>query len=301
MTNRTIAITVSLIIQLSVNVSAQADANITNDISNLNNKNYVQIDMQIPAEEQDDILFQETTNSIVEEELNLQSNAGKTNEELDVVDEKEPVLEKQERIIDPNKPMIALTYDDGPSKYTQELLDVLKENNSTATFFVLGLQVQKNKEVIPLIIENGNQIGNHSYDHSRLTTLGDEELYNQINNTDNLVYEAALYKPYVMRPPYGSTSEELNEKLLKPIIKWSIDTRDWESRNSEAIAKHILDNVKDGDIILMHDIYESTLEASKTVIPELIERGYQLVTVSEMSEYRDVILQAGKSYYHMYK
>lgn len=301
MTNRTIAITVSLIIQLSVNVSAQADANITNDISNLNNKNYVQIDMQIPAEEQDDILFQETTNSIVEEELNLQSNAGKTNEELDVVDEKEPVLEKQARIIDPNKPMIALTYDDGPSKYTQELLDVLKENNSTATFFVLGLQVQKNKEVIPLIIENGNQIGNHSYDHSRLTTLGDEELYNQINNTDNLVYEAALYKPYVMRPPYGSTSEELNEKLLKPIIKWSIDTRDWESRNSEAIAKHILDNVKDGDIILMHDIYESTLEASKTVIPELIERGYQLVTVSEMSEYRDVILQAGKSYYRMYK
>lgn len=301
MTNRTIAITVSLIIQLSVNVSAQADANITNDISNLNNKNYVQIDMQIPAEEQDDILFQETTNSIVEEELNLQSNAGKTNEELDVVDEKEPVLEKQARIIDPNKPMIALTYDDGPSKYTQELLDVLKENNSTATFFVLGLQVQKNKEVIPLIIENGNQIGNHSYDHSRLTTLGDEELYNQINNTDNLVYEAALYKPYVMRPPYGSTSEELNEKLLKPIIKWSIDTRDWESRNSESIAKHILDNVKDGDIILMHDIYESTLEASKAVIPELIERGFQLVTVSEMSEYRDVILQAGKSYYRMYK
>lgn len=301
MTNRTIAITVSLIIQLSVNVSAQADANINNDISNLNNKNYINIEMQIPAEEQYDILIQEMINDIVEEESTLQSDTEKTNEEPIDIKEEEPVLEKQERIIDPNKPMIALTYDDGPSKYTQDLLDVLKENNSKATFFVLGLQVNKNKEVIPKMIEDGNQIGNHSFDHKRLTTLNDEELHNQINKTDNLVYEAALYKPYVMRPPYGSTSDELNEKLQKPIIKWSVDTRDWESRNAEAITKHILDNVKDGDIILMHDIYESTLEASKTVIPELIERGYQLVTVSEMSEYRDVILQAGKSYYRMYK
>lgn len=300
MTNRTLAITVSLIIQLSVNVFAQADANITNDISSLN-KNYIHIDMQIPAEEQDDILIQEMINDLVEEEPTLQSDVAKTNEELIDIVEEELVLEKQERIIDPNKPMIALTYDDGPSKYTQELLDVLKENNSTATFFVLGIQINKYKEVIPLIIEYGNQIGNHSFDHKRLTTLNDEELYNQINRTDNLVYEAALYKPYVMRPPYGSTSEELNEKLQKPIIKWSIDTRDWECRNAEAITKHILDNVKDGDIILMHDIYESTLEASKTVIPELIERGYQLVTVSELSEYSDVILQAGQTYYRMYK
>lgn len=298
MANRSLAITITLIIQLSFNTSAYVDADIYNNISNVNDKNYIHLDLQIPAEEQDDILVAELANAIVEEPI-LQNNEPETYEGLDTVEES--VLEKQERIIDPNKPMISLTYDDGPSKYTQELLDVLKENNSTATFFVVGLQVNKNKDVLSRMIEEGNQIGNHSFDHKRLTTLSDEELDNQINNTDTLVYEAALYKPYVMRPPYGSTSENLIKKLQKPIIKWSIDTRDWENRNAETITQIILDNVKDGDIILMHDLYESSLEASKIVIPELIKRGYQLVTVSEMAEYREVTLKIGQSYYNMYK
>lgn len=298
MANRSLAITLSLIIQLSVNTVVQVDSNIYNDFSGFSNKNYIQIDLHIPAYEQEDLLIPDPINVIADEDTIIQITQ-ETNMTLKTSVDKS--VEKQERIIDPNKPMIALTYDDGPSMYTQELLDVLKENNSTATFFVLGLQVNKNKEVISQMIENGNQVGNHSYDHKRLTTLNDEELYNQVNNTDNLVYETALYKPFVMRPPYGSTSEDLIEKLQKPIIKWSIDTRDWESRDAETINQIILDNVKDGDIILMHDIYESSLEASKTVIPELIKRGYQLVTVSEMSEYREVTLTAGKLYYNMYK
>jgi peptidoglycan/xylan/chitin deacetylase (PgdA/CDA1 family) len=298
MANRSLAITLSLIIQLSVNTVAQVDSNIYNDFSSFSNKNYIQIDLYIPADEQEDLLVLEPINVIADENTIIQITQ-ETNKILNTGVDKS--VEKQERVIDPNKPMIALTYDDGPSMYTQELLDVLKDNNSAATFFVLGLQVNKNKEVIYRMIQEGNQVGNHSFDHKRLTTLNDEELYNQVNNTDNLVYETALYKPYVIRPPYGSTSEDLMKKLQKPIIKWSIDTRDWESRDAETINQIILDNVKDGDIILMHDIYKSSLEASKTVIPELINRGYQLVTVSEMSEYREVTLKAGKSYYNMYK
>lgn len=299
MENRFLAISISLIIQLSVNTASYVDADIYNDISSDNNKNYTHIDLQIPAEEQEDLSVPELINAIAEEDFSVQIASAK-NDILYTGDE-ESALVKQDRIIDPNKPMVALTYDDGPSMYTQELLNVLKENNSTATFFVLGLQVNKNKESISRMIEEGNQVGNHSFDHKRLTILSDEELYNQINKTDNLVYETALYKPYVIRPPYGSTSDDLIEKLQKPIIKWSIDTRDWESRDAETINQIILDNVKDGDIILMHDIYESSLEASKTVIPELIKRGYQLVTVSEMSEYREVTLKAGQSYHNMYK
>jgi peptidoglycan/xylan/chitin deacetylase (PgdA/CDA1 family) len=298
MANRSLAITLSLIIQLSVNTVLQVDSNMYNNFSSFSNKNYIHIDLHIPADEQDDILVPEPINVIANEDTTIQITQ-ETNKILNTDVDKS--VEKQERIIDPNKPMIALTYDDGPSMYTQELLDVLKDNNSAATFFVLGLQVNKNKEVISRMIQEGNQVGNHSFDHKRLTTLNDEELYNQVNNTDNLVYEAALYKPFVMRPPYGSTSEDLIEKLQKPIIKWSIDTRDWESRDAETINQIILDNVKDGDIILMHDIYESSLEASKAVIPELLNRGYQLVTVSEMSEYREVTLKAGKLYYNMYK
>lgn len=301
MANRSLAITISLIIQLSVNTVAQVDANLYKDISSFNNKNYIHIEMQAPLEELYDISASELTNTSAEEEpVLLNSSAIETSEALNSA-QVDTVLEKHERIIDSNKPMIALTFDDGPSKYTEELLDILKENQSAATFFVLGLQVNKFKEVIPRMIQEGNQVGNHSFDHKRLTTLNDEDLYNQINLTDNLIYETALYNPYVMRPPYGSTSNDLIEKLQKPIVKWSIDTRDWESRNAEAITEVVLNNVKDGDIILMHDIYETSLEASKTIIPELIKRGYQLVTVSEMSEYKDVALKAGQSYYHMHK
>lgn len=205
------------------------------------------------------------------------------------------------REIDPSKPMIAITYDDGPSIYTTEILNTLKENNSVATFFVLGSQVHGNKDILNRMIEEGNQIGNHTYNHKNLTTISDEELYKQIQGTDDLVYIATGYTPTVMRPPYGSTSEELNKKIQKPIIQWSIDTRDWENRNAGIIVENILKDVKDGDIILMHDLYDSTVQASEIVIPELIKRGFQLVTIDELSEYREIVFTAGVNYYHMYK
>ena len=290
MANRALAITLSLIMQLSLNTVQDVNANIQNYSADYNLNQYSQVDLTVI--EQDNISEYELDNLIITDD-SLQNSAFESpNTEI---------KQENKREIDPNKPMIALTYDDGPSKYTKELLDLLKENNSAATFFVLGVQVNKYQDTIVQMIEDGNQIGNHSFDHKRLTTLNDEELYNQIDKTDNLIYETALYKPFVMRPPYGTTSEDLIEKLQKPIIKWSIDTRDWESRNSDAITDIILEKVKDGDIILMHDLYESSLEASKTVIPELIKRGYQLVTVSELSEYKEISLKAGQSYYNMYK
>lgn len=300
MANKVLGVTIALILQLSINTAADMNTNV-NVTSEFNYKNYSHIDFKIPAEQQDNIFFIESENSFVEE-YDVVNKLPETDNVLNT-DGKKPVVEEQEstRIIDPNKPMIALTYDDGPSKYTKELLDLLAENNSAATFFVLGLQVEKHEEAIVKAIKNGNQIGNHSFDHQRLTSLSDDELHEQISRTDKLVYETTLYNPFVMRPPYGSTSEDLNGKIQKPIIKWSIDTRDWESRNAEIVTEIILNNVKDGDIILMHDIYETTLEASKIVIPELINRGYQLVTISELAEYRKITLTAGKSYYNMYK
>lgn len=290
MANRALAITLSLIMQLSFNSVQDVNTNIQNNPADYDLNPYSQVDLTVI--EQNNISEYELDNLIITDDSFQNSTIESPNTEI---------KQENKREIDPNKPMIALTYDDGPSKYTNELLELLKENNSAATFFVLGSQVNKFEDTIIQMIEDGNQIGNHSYDHQRLTTLNDEELYNQINKTDNLIYEAALYKPFVMRPPYGSTSEALIEKLQKPIIKWSIDTRDWESRNADAITDIVLEKVNDGDIILMHDLYESSLEASKTVIPELIKRGYQLVTVSELSEYKEISLKAGKSYYNMYK
>jgi len=217
------------------------------------------------------------------------------------IEEKEVIKKINKRTIDPNKPMVAITYDDGPSQYTPGILDVLKENNSVATFFVLGLHVHNNDDVLNRMLQEGSQIGNHTYNHKKLTTISDEELYKQLKGTDDLIYMATGYTPTVMRPPYGATTEELNKKISKPIIKWSIDTRDWENRNTEMITNSILENVKDGDIILMHDLYNSTLEASEIVIPELVKRGFQIVTIDELFEFRKATYMAGATYYNMYK
>lgn len=276
MANKVLVFTLSLIMQLSLNATVDVSVANIHDIE----ANFI--------EQQESIVASDINQPIKDEVIQDVNTTQPTKDE------------QNKRVIDPNKPMVALTYDDGPSKYTAEILDILKENNSAATFFVLGMQVNKYDEVIVRMVEEGNQIGNHSYDHKRLTTLNDEELHNQINVTDNLIYKTALYKPFVMRPPYGSTNAELEKKLQKPVINWSVDTRDWESRNTEAIVDIVLKNVKDGDIILMHDLYKTSVEASKIVIPELIKRGYQLVTVSELSENKDIILKAGNLYYHMH-
>lgn len=224
------------------------------------------------------------------------------NSQYSITEAQGPITEdKTDRIIDPNKPMIAVTYDDGPSIYTPEILDVLKENNSVASFFVLGQSVYNNGDILNRMIVEGNQIGNHTYNHKNITTISDEELYKQVQGTDDLIYMTTGYTPTVMRPPYGSTNVETNKKITKPLIHWSIDTKDWENKNVEMIKNSILENVKDGDIILMHDIYDSTVEASKVVIPELVNRGYQLVTIDELVEFRGIMLLAGEQYYNIYK
>ena len=207
----------------------------------------------------------------------------------------------EERVIDPDKPMVALTFDDGPSKYTPEILQVLKENNSVATFFVLGTEAERYKGTLNQIIENGNEVGNHTYNHEDLTKLSDEDVYRQVQGTDDIIYNASGYTATIMRPPYGASDDELNKKISRPVIKWSIDTGDWENRNTQMILDNIFDNVKDGDIILMHDLYETTAEAAKIAVPKLIEMGYQLVTIDELSRYRESPLIAGQQYYNMYR
>jgi peptidoglycan/xylan/chitin deacetylase (PgdA/CDA1 family) len=273
-----------------------ADNEFQNNLQRSGNAQYTVSEAQRP-----DAKVSET--AATEQEPVVQEQVPAVQEQEPIVQEQKPAAEEQEntRVIDPDKPMIALTFDDGPSRYTPEILKALKENNSLATFFVLGSEVNKFKDTLNQMIEDGNEVGNHTYNHKDLTKVSDDELYKQIQGTDDLVYIASGYTPTVMRPPYGASNEELNKKISKPIIKWSIDTRDWENRNTQMILDNIFDNVKDGDIILMHDLYGTTAEAAKIAIPKLIEMGYQLVTIDELSEYRGVSLIAGQQYYNMYK
>jgi len=201
------------------------------------------------------------------------------------------------RKVDPKKPMVALTFDDGPnSKTTIPILDTLKANDAVATFYVIGNRISANKAILIRMINEGNEIGNHTYNHKQLTILTPIQMKDQINKTQAAIKAAIGITSKTMRPTYGSYNDDVKKYMDMPLILWSMDTRDWQSKNPKAVIKIVLDKVKDGDIILMHDIYPSTAEAVKDIVPKLKERGFQLVTVSELYEARGKALQAGNIY-----
>lgn len=188
------------------------------------------------------------------------------------------------KVIDPSLPVVALTFDDGPSKYTKEILELLKENDAYATFFVVGNKVEAYSNTINIMIKNGNEVGNHSYSHKWLSRLSNNSIKEEINLTQNILKSTANYTPTLLRPTYGSVNKKLRGSTDLKIVLWDVDTKDWKLKSSEAIAKRALESIQDGDIVLMHDIYERSLNALKIIIPALKEKGYQFVTVSELKE-----------------
>lgn len=210
--------------------------------------------------------------------------------------------DKQERIIDPKKPMVALTFDDGPHpKYTLKILDALEKYKGRATFFVLGSRAEKYKNVIKSIDKNGNQIGNHTYDHKELTKLKSSQIINEITKTSDILNGIIGSRPDTVRPTYGSINNSVKLNAGAPLILWSIDTRDWKTRNKQMIINEVKGKVKDGDIVLMHDIYSTTADAAEVVIKDLSSKGYQLVTVNELYKARGIDMVNGKAYYNAYK
>ncbi len=203
------------------------------------------------------------------------------------------------RIIDPTKPMIALTYDDGPHpQVTERILNVLKENNSVATFFVLGSRIANHRSLIERMIAEGSEIGNHTFGHQDMRKLDKKQLNEQVSAWQDALKEVdATYQMKLIRPTYGATNDFVVKNTSYPLILWSIDTMDWSRKNCDAVVETVLSQVKDGSIILMHDMYDSTAEATEILVPELIKRGYQFVTVSELFEAKGIELEAGHVYH----
>lgn len=206
-----------------------------------------------------------------------------------------------EPIIDPNKPMVALTFDDGPSIYTDELLAALEMYDVRATFFVLGSRVEKFPDTMKKMEEIGCEIASHTYHHLDLSKLALEQVQGEIDVTNLALTNVLGKSATTIRPPYGATNDEMRANLQYPFVMWSVDTMDWQSKDASEVANHVLNVAKDGDIVLMHDIYASTVEAVKIMIPILQERGYQIVTVSEMAEMRGITLENGQRYYSFYR
>ena len=213
--------------------------------------------------------------------------------------EEEP--EPEEPAIDPEKPMIALTFDDGPSIYTAPILDVLEQYNARATFFMIGCNVPNYPETVQRIKDMGCELGNHSNNHIDLTTLSTEEMLSQIETTNDEVEAVLGERTEMVRPPYGEVNDAVYANVSYPLIMWSIDTNDWRTKEASTLAEYVLNTVQDGDVILMHDLYESTVGAVEELVPQLIERGYQLVTVSELAQMRGVSLESGHRYFKFEK
>lgn len=207
---------------------------------------------------------------------------------LDLNLEKEPIVQYQENykehIIDPAKPVVALTFDDGPSKYTDDILDILDENDINATFFVIGNKVKYYAKTINKSIANGNEIGNHTYNHKSLSNLKLDEMLRQINMTQEIIFSETGYTPIYLRPSYGNTNSLLKEKTPLEIILWNVDPEDWKYKNSKVIANRVISKTKDESIILLHDTKKRTRDALKIIIPKLKEKGFQFVTISELKE-----------------
>lgn len=191
---------------------------------------------------------------------------------------------------DPTRPVIALTFDDGPSsENTPRVLSYLESVGGKATFFMVGSRVAPNAELLKRMIADGCEVGNHTWGHENLTGLSGEQIVNTLNATGDAVQAACGVRPVVMRPPGGSFNDAVLAGaggLGMSVYCWSVDTRDWKTRNAQSTIDHVLTNAKDGDIILMHDIHGATADACATLIPELVNRGFQLVTVSELASYR---------------
>ena len=194
-------------------------------------------------------------------------------------------------------PRVALTCDDGPHRiYTRNLLDGLRERGVKATFFVVGENIPGNEDLIRQMEEDGHLIGNHTYDHADISKMSDEENCRELRKTSELVKQITGHQTAYVRPPFGNWKESMDCRISMISVKWTIDTLDWKSKNVEEIIRKVMQQVSDHDIILMHDIHSSTVDAALQLIPKLIENGYQLVTVSEMAEARDIILENGKVY-----
>lgn len=181
------------------------------------------------------------------------------------------------------KPRIALTFDDGPHPvYTPKLLDGLKERNVKATFFVVGKNIEGREDIIKRMDEEGHLIGNHTYDHVKITGLLEEEACAQITKTSELVKEITGKNTEFVRPPFGAWDKKLECGFEMFPVLWSIDPLDWTTKNVDAVVQKVLSRAEENSIILLHDYYDSSVEAALKIVDALLERGFEFVTVDEL-------------------
>ena len=197
--------------------------------------------------------------------------------------------------------LVALTYDDGPSESgTPKVLDALEKYGQKATFFVVGQQAEYYSDFLRREVELGMEVGNHTWDHPWLNQLSEEEIQAEIKRNDDLVENLSGYNIEIMRPTGGGISANLINAVDKPMIQWDLDTLDWEHKDAEKTYQNIINQVKDGSIVLMHDLFSPAGDSADRTISTLLDMGYKCVTVSELAEAYGYEMEPGGQYYAFY-
>ena len=178
-------------------------------------------------------------------------------------------------------PKIALTFDDGPSIYTEELLEGLKERNVKANFFIIGKSAETYPEIVKRAAKEGHLIGNHTYSHVEISRLSETKAKEEIEKTNEILEKLIKKEVEYVRPPFGVWKEEL-EDLEMTLVMWSVDPLDWTTKNTDEIVKKVVTQAKENDIILLHDCYKSSVQAALRIIDLLQSEGYEFVTVEEL-------------------
>ena len=192
---------------------------------------------------------------------------------------------------------VALTFDDGPKRGTTDvLLDGLRQRGASATFFLVGEQAQYYPDLILRMEQEGHQIGNHTWSHTRLEGIESEKIQTEVERMEAFLHGILGGSGYWLRPPYGHVTETVGRALSIPMVKWSVDPRDWENRDAETVFYRMLQSVEENSIILLHDIYPTSVEAALRLIDALDAQGYCFVTVEELLRLNGVEPKAGILY-----
>lgn len=198
-----------------------------------------------------------------------------------------------------NKMLVALTFDDGPSSAnTPRLLDILYEKDAPATFFMLGKMARANPDLVRRAEKEGNIVASHTMYHQNLVHISANAAKDDITESKAVFNDILSHEPTLTRPPYGNINGTVRDNVGTPMILWSVDTLDWQNKNTDEILAVIKEQIHDGAIILMHDIYDTTVDAIPVVINELRKEGYDFVTVPELAKIRGVDLQPSTTYYN---
>lgn len=226
-------------------------------------------------------------------------NEEDNSKENEILDENNDIDDKGKDNIKEKKPLkyVALTFDDGPSSFTEEIIDLLQKYNYNATFFVLGNKLNLNyKDILKKSIKNGNEIGVHGYSHRSFTKMRQATMEEEITKTKKYIKNLTGYESTLVRPPYGNITKTIKNYNLGPYILWNNDTLDWKLRDANKISSRLINSIEDKSIILMHDTYLTTFKALEIILPYLKENNYVVTTVSKIYELNGITLESNKSY-----